>query len=175
MKRCNDCRWHDRSEHHAQRRQWPDLGAHRAAPRICLRSFGALHRDASKAAQDSFCRHGEEGSIAARIGGANWQYVDSALNPHYVWVIALRSGESGQHVCRHRHADAGDAVSFEGRRPELGRSGRWKWRRSARRSARRDSPASPSIRWSRIMSGRASKWTARVTAATAAIPGASWK
>ena len=31
-----------------------------------------------------------------------------------------RSGESRQCVCRHRHADAGDAVSLEGRRSELG-------------------------------------------------------
>ncbi len=56
----------------------------------------------------------------------------------------------------------------------IGRSGRWKWRRNARPSGRRDSPESPSIPWNRIMSGPGSKSTARGTAATAATHGASW-
>ena len=117
----------------------------------------------------------ERGLYRSEDAGANWQYVDSALNPHYIWAIGIRSDESRQHVCRNRHADAGDALSFAGRRPDLGEAAGGS--RGGVRGGRhaRDSPALPSIRWNQSIFGWGSKLTARAIAAMAGKPGSWWK
>ena len=35
----------------------------------------------------------ERGLYRSDDRGANWKYVDSALNPHYIWAIGIRSCE----------------------------------------------------------------------------------
>ena len=116
----------------------------------------------------------EKGIYRSEDGGANWQRVESALDAHYVG--RSRSTRSIRTSCLPVPARRRRRCSFV-RKTAVGHGtgGRWKSLQSARRSARRGLPGSPSIRSSPIIFGRASKWTAPVIAATAATPGASSK
>ena len=62
----------------------------------------------------------ERGLYRSEDRGANWQYIDSALNPHYIWAIGIDPENPDNMFVGNRHADAGDALSFEGRRSNLG-------------------------------------------------------
>ena len=112
----------------------------------------------------------EKGIYRSEDGGANWKYVDSALNAHYVWVIAFdpvnpdimfAGTGTPTPAMLFRSKDGGQ--SWEKRPVEVATE--------CEAVGTPRLPGSPSIRWNPTISGPASKWTARGIAATAEIHG----
>ena len=64
------------------------MGAHRAATGVCYEASVRCIAMNPKRPTNLFAGT-ERGLYRSEDAGANWQYIDSALNPYYIWAIGI--------------------------------------------------------------------------------------